>query len=309
MILSGFARIQSDWGDSRLNNYILEHGYRWLLGAPGHERFWSPPVFFPAVNTAASSDLLLGVAPLYWPWRGMGFAPGTAFQLWMLTVATLNYASAFVLFSRGFRCRPLASAVGAMPLSSAAMRTAQVIHAQLLEHFYIVLAIFAVIRIFEADPTVPRRAWIVALAASVAQLYSSFYYAWFLGFALLVALLWAMIIPGARERLITALGANLSTLLATAVGSAAVRAPLVLHYLSAKRQSGPRGAVVVEAMLPRIQSWMYFGPESSLYAISPRARSFAAFRWSTSSDSGSASSLSCALRSDCGVRAGDASCS
>src|SRR4051795_7155497 len=50
MLLSGLRRMQSDWGDTRLNNYILEHGYRWLRGVPGHERFWSPPVFYPATN-------------------------------------------------------------------------------------------------------------------------------------------------------------------------------------------------------------------------------------------------------------------
>ncbi|HLB10434.1 MAG TPA: hypothetical protein VK617_12925, partial [Gemmatimonadaceae bacterium] len=44
ILLSGLSRMQSDWGDTRLNNYILEHGYRWLIGMPGHERFWSPPV-------------------------------------------------------------------------------------------------------------------------------------------------------------------------------------------------------------------------------------------------------------------------
>ena len=75
MILSRLALMQGDWSDTRFNNYTLEHGFRWLTNTPGHEHFWSPPMFYPATNTAAYSDLLLGVAPLYWPWRIVGLAP------------------------------------------------------------------------------------------------------------------------------------------------------------------------------------------------------------------------------------------
>ncbi|HEY8795639.1 MAG TPA: hypothetical protein VIM15_11905, partial [Gemmatimonadaceae bacterium] len=201
ILLSGLSRMQSDWGDTRLNNYILEHGYRWLTGVPGHERFWSPPVFFPAPNTAAYSDVLLGVAPFYWPWRLVGFQPDTAFQLWLLTIGTLNFLSALLLFSRGFRCRPVASAIGAMLLSFAAVRTAQVMHAQLIAHFYLAIAILALLEIFEPEPELragvtvvePRTPWVLVLTlACVGQIYSSFYYSWYLCFALLIAAIWAI---------------------------------------------------------------------------------------------------------------------
>ena len=274
ILLSGFRRMQSDWGDTRLNNYILEHGYRWLLGIPGHEHFWSPPVFYPAQNTAAYSDVLIGVAPFYWLWRLLGFQPDTSFQLWLLAIATLNFVSAFVLFTRGFRCRPVAAAVGAMLLSFAAMRTAQVMHAQLLAHFYIVIAILAVLEIFRPEPTlragvpvIERRTWwVFALAAvCVAQLYSSYYYAWFLFFALLLAAVWALALPGTRARLLLTIRANLRALIAAAVISALLLAPLVAHYLRAEHEVGTRSFDVVESMLPRLQSWAYMGPDSWLY--------------------------------------------
>ena len=274
MLLSGLRRIQSDWGDTRLNNYILEHGYRWLLGFPGHERFWSPPVFYPAPNTAAYSDVLLGVAPFYWPWRLVGFAPDTAFQLWLLTIATLNFVSALLLFSRGFRCRPIAAAVGAMLLSFASVRTAQVMHAQLIPFFYIALAILAVLEIFDPEPelragtmNVERRtAWVFVLAgAVVAQLYSSFYYAWFLIFALAMAAVWAVAMPGTRRRTLLTVRANLGALAGAALASALILAPLITHYLQAERQVGTRSFLVVERMLPRPESWAYMGPGSWLY--------------------------------------------
>ena len=245
MLLSGLRRIQSDWGDTRLNNYILEHGYRWLLGVPEHGQFWSPPVFYPVQNTAAYSDVLLGVAPFYWPWRLMGFAPDTAFQLWLLTIATLNFASALLLFSRGFRCRPIAAAAGAMLLSFASVRTAQVMHAQLIPFFYIALAILAILQIFDPEPELRagitivgrRTAWVFVLAgAVVAQLYTSFYYAWYLIFALALAALCAAAKPGTRRRMLLTVRANLGALAGAALASALLVAPLISHYLQAERQ-------------------------------------------------------------------------
>jgi hypothetical protein len=274
ILLSGLSRMQSDWGDTRLNNYILEHGYRWLIGMPGHERFWSPPVFFPAPNTAAYSDVLLGVAPFYWPWRLAGVQPDTAFQLWLLTIATVNFLSALLLFSRGFRCRPIASAIGAMLLSFAAVRTAQVMHAQLIAHFYLAIAILALLQIFEPEPELragvtvvePRAPWVLVFAlACVGQIYSSFYYGWYFAFALLIAAIWATAMPGTRRRFLLTLRANLRAIVASVVGAALLLAPLVDHYLQAEHQVGTRKFIVVETMLPRIQSWAYQGPDSWLY--------------------------------------------
>lgn len=273
-LASGFQRVQGDWTDARLNNYILEHGYRWMLGVPGHERFWSPPVFYPATNTAAYSDVLLGVAPLYWPLRVAGLAPDSAFQLWMLALATLNFASAFVLFWRGFRCRPLASAAGAVVLCFAAMRTSQVMHAQLIAHCYIVLAIFALLRVFEPEPelragvtiVVRRTAWIFALAvACVAQFYSGFYNGWFLCFALLIAALWSLVLPRARRRLVLTARANARALAIAAVLAALALAPLATHYVGAEREVGVRSFAMVEPLLPRVESWAYLGSHSWLY--------------------------------------------
>ena len=50
MLFSGFQRVQTDPVDSRFVNYVLEHGARWLSASPGHESFWSPPFFFPALE-------------------------------------------------------------------------------------------------------------------------------------------------------------------------------------------------------------------------------------------------------------------
>jgi hypothetical protein len=51
---SGFGRLQTDLGDTRLNNYLLEHGWRWLSGDPG-VRLWHPSFFYPAPNALATA--------------------------------------------------------------------------------------------------------------------------------------------------------------------------------------------------------------------------------------------------------------
>ena len=81
MIFSGFARIQTDLGDTRLIHYLLEHGYLWVRRVPGHLDFWNPPFFYPAPNAAAYSDALVSVGPVYWLWRILGASPGPVVRL------------------------------------------------------------------------------------------------------------------------------------------------------------------------------------------------------------------------------------
>src|SRR6516165_3485351 len=80
---SGFALMQSDLGDTRHLNWVLEHGYRWLVGDPHHAALWSPPAFFPQTDTLAYSETLLGLQSLYGLWRQLGFEADTAMQLMM----------------------------------------------------------------------------------------------------------------------------------------------------------------------------------------------------------------------------------
>src|SRR5690242_13065432 len=142
MIVSGLALIQTDPGDTRLLNYVLEHSYLWVRSAPGHKDFWSPPFFYPARNVAAYTDVLLSVAPPYWGCRALGAAPDTAFQLWMIGVSALNFLAGFLLFRRALRLGALASTAGAFLIAFGAPRINQLMHPQLIPHFYTLLVLF-----------------------------------------------------------------------------------------------------------------------------------------------------------------------
>ncbi len=272
---SGLGRMQSDWGDTRLNNYILEHGYRWLLGMPGHHALWSPPVFYPAPNTAAYSDILMGVAPFYWVWRLGGAPPDTAFQAWMITIVSLNYAAAAICARRLLRVGWGPAAVGALVFAFGSTRLAQLNHQQLVAQFYALVACYALVRIFEnpsgerAGPSHAdgrRAGWIAALGASlVLQFWAGYYLGWFLAFSIAVGVCWSVVLPRRRRRLLEVVRRSAWPMAMTAAGSALALLPLALPYLRAARDVGMRSYDNVTWYLPRIWSWIFLGQESWLY--------------------------------------------
>lgn len=263
MIFSGLASVQTDLGDSRLINYILEHSYRWIRSEPNHRRFWSPPFFYPAVNVAAYSDVLLTVAPIYWAWRAFGAAPDTAFQLWMMSVSALNFAAGYALFRLALRMPWPSSTAGAFLIAFGAPRVNQVGHQQLLPFFYGLVAMIGVVRAFkERDGSLKRRGawWLVASLGLVAQLYAGFYLGWFLIFGAALAFSWALMLPSCRGALLGVLARDSPLiLLAGAIGAAAL-APFLAHYTRAAQDLGPRWYPGVRASILRPWSWLHVGP-------------------------------------------------
>src|SRR5258705_12913284 len=105
-LLSGFGRVQEELGDTRLVQWFLEHCWRWVIRDPQHRHFFYPPMFFPARNTLAYSETMLGSAPAFFLWRALGFPSDTSFQLWQLTVSVLNFAAALRFLRGGVRPGP-----------------------------------------------------------------------------------------------------------------------------------------------------------------------------------------------------------
>lgn len=266
MIRSGLGRVQGDLGDPRLMHYMLEHGYRWITGDPLHRSYWDPPVFYPARNTAATSETILGAAPIYWLWRAIGVPVDTAYPLWILAISSLNYLATFFLLRRALGRSAFAAGFGASLFSFASLRMAQLGHPQLLPAFYFVLVVYALLRMFQQPDARQGARWIALFAvALVGQFYTCFYVAWFLAFALGIALSWAFLLPSLRPQALPALrrhGIGLA-IAGLAVGVALL--PLIIHSLRAASEIGYRGYDEAEVYLPRAQSWLYFGPDHWLY--------------------------------------------
>jgi len=275
MILSGLARVQTDAGDPRYSNYMLEHSYQWISGNPLHTRFWDPPFFFPAVNTAAYSEILLGAAPFYWLFRVLGLLPDTAFQFWMMTAAALNFLALFFLLRRCLEFSSIASTAGAYVFAFAGMRVGLLNGPQLLPQFFSVFAVACLFKIFldsqlcGQDPSRKKAPWIMLFFFSSAlQLYAGFYLGFFLCFGLLVSMLIAFLFRDARQILLRTIRENLVVVGFSAVACIFALSWMARHYVVSQLVFGSPKWTEVGAMLPHVQSWINMGPANWLYGWS-----------------------------------------
>jgi hypothetical protein len=125
MLMSDMRRMQRELTDTRFNNYIMEHGYRWLRGDHDHADFWSPPIYFPSWNTAAYSDLLPSVVPIYGAFRACGLPPDTSLQFWMIAISGLNFLRSLHSLHHRLRLGSMAAATGAFLFAFGAPRINQ----------------------------------------------------------------------------------------------------------------------------------------------------------------------------------------
>ncbi len=178
-LLSGGTRLQTDPGDTILNNYVLEHTWLWAT-RPGYVgTLWSPPCFYPAPLTLAYSENLLGTAPLYWLFR-TGCTPLAAYIAWMVAVSALTYAATAGAL-RCFGVGHVFAAFGGFVFAFGLPRVVNVCHQQLLPHLFAPVAVCAAWRMV----TRPRlRTLAVLVAACILQALSSIYLGWFLLLAL-----------------------------------------------------------------------------------------------------------------------------
>jgi hypothetical protein len=175
------ALVPGDLGDARLNNYILEHFFRWATRVDLD--YWNATFFYPYQKTIAFSDNLMGSAPFYALFRWTGLDQATAYQGWYILGFCFNFAAAAYVLSR-LKLKPLAVAAGAFFFTFGLPVLAQENHAQLLYRFGIPLACYSLWQFHQA----PRLRTLVALGVwLVWQFYLTIYMGIFL--LLLLALL------------------------------------------------------------------------------------------------------------------------
>jgi hypothetical protein len=135
-----FSGLPGDITDARLNNYILEHDYRWLSGL--ESSLWDVPYYYPYSATLTFSDSHLGSMFFYAPFRWLGMDRETAFQAWFILGYILNFGGVvFVL--KHLKLKPLAIGAGAFLFAFGLPVLGQEGHAQLVYRFCIPLACYA----------------------------------------------------------------------------------------------------------------------------------------------------------------------
>jgi hypothetical protein len=275
MVISGLRFIQTDPGDTRFNNYLLEHGYLWLTGSPPHSSFWDPPFFYPVKNVLAYGDVLIGSAPIYWFFRALGLFPDTAYQFWMLAVSALNFTVFYLWLRRCWRLSAVASSLGAFLFSFGSPRMAQASHHQLLPHFFSIAALYAATRLFQVTDSKWSGLWAGVFFAAVAgQLYAGFYLGWFLALGLGIAGVLIFLFEDCRRDCMRVLREHHIAIGAGAALAALALVPLAMHYFSAASEVKYRSYQDTYPMVPRIHSWIFMGGSSWLYSWQTFIRAF-----------------------------------
>uniref|UniRef100_C6E5V4 Glycosyltransferase RgtA/B/C/D-like domain-containing protein n=1 Tax=Geobacter sp. (strain M21) TaxID=443144 RepID=C6E5V4_GEOSM len=257
------SRIPGDLVDSRLNNYFLEHGYRWVTGQVAS--FWNAPFFFPAPQVMTLSDNHLGTLPLYSLFRLLNFDRETAYQLWMLTLFVLNYLCAVVVLNL-MRFNPVGAAAGGYFFTFSLPMSAQLGHIQLLPRFMIPLAFYFVLRFLQQKR---NRDLAAACACVVMQFYCVIYIGYFLSLGLAFFFASYLILAWDRMEIRAILWGSrkeFSERALALVGSGAALMPLMYPYYLRSIYSEPISWDVISSMLPRAYSYFYTFNESLMWS-------------------------------------------
>lgn len=257
-LLSGFAFLQTDPGDTRLNNYFLEHSFQMLVNRNYIGGLWSPSFFYPYKQVLAFSDNLFGSAPVYWLFRSF-LSSDIAFQLWMISVCILNFAS-FAVLMRKHQVSHVLSVLGAFLFAFSMPRIAQIVHQQLLPQFFTPL-VFLTVWNFVKQPS--RKQLTLLLLLTYLQLLAGFYLGWFLLFSLPLFFGIAYILDlEARTSFLAYWRGDRRAIVAIALAWVALVISTLFPYLESRLALGSRLYSEVDTMLPRIGSWFSVPPGS-----------------------------------------------
>ncbi|HEY3998441.1 MAG TPA: hypothetical protein VGO93_06225, partial [Candidatus Xenobia bacterium] len=178
VIWSGF-RVQYGLTDALMENYLLEHTFRWAFNPHYSYPLGSPPYFYPLQGQFWRSENLLGAAPLYWLLR-TAFTWNMAMQLWCMACSLGNFAAMTWALQR-LGVRPVLAWVGGYLYAFGLTTAARLFHPEFLPRAFMVLSFYWVLRFFEAPS--PRRL-VAAAGFWYWQLLASLY----LGYFMLLAL-------------------------------------------------------------------------------------------------------------------------
>ncbi len=247
-----FSKIPGDFGDARFNNYILEHGYQYIIG--NVHSYWNAPFMFPYKNSITFSDNLLGTMPIYSLYRFLDFSRETSFQLWLLTLFVLNYVCTYWVLKK-WSNHIILSTVGAYIFAFSILLVGNIYNVQTMPRFII--------------PFLFYWAWLYLKEKQLINLYKlglglvfQFYCGIYLGFytfyVLLFFVLAYLIIFRDKEfyRQFNDKTIVLKTLSAIVISSALLL-PLMLPYYENSKIHGLKAFDEVTDTLPLLRSYFF----------------------------------------------------
>ena len=260
MLISNFDRMQTDTGDTRLNNYFLEHSFQFVFNHSYLGGLWSPKFFFPYKEVLAFSDNLFGSAPMYWLFRFFS-SSDIAFQLWMIAVSVLNFIT-FSVLMRKFKVNHLLSTLAAFLFAFGLPRITKIGHQQLLPQFFTPLAFIALWNFIKKPSNVKLA---ILLLLTYLQLLAGVYLGWFWIFSLFLFLgLVITLDKETRYRLLNYWSNNKKGVVGIVLIWLVTTVVTFLPYVRARFVFGQRSYAEVDTMIPRLASW-FSPPDNSLW--------------------------------------------
>jgi hypothetical protein len=251
-----FTFLPGDHGDTRFNNYILEHGYNSFFQFKGS--FWDAPFMYPLKNAIALSDNLLGSMPFYAVFRIFGANRETALQLWFVFMFILNFAACFYV-SNKISKKIVFSALVAYVFAFALPVMTQVNHIQLMPRFMIPFMMYFAYR-FATE--YKSNYFLFLLISCVWQIYCGVYIGFLSALVIIVFVFihftinkeWFVLFSYLKKKyLVTGFYLLIAAVLLY---------PLMSHYIAAKNLIGMSDYDSIKGGIPRLSSYLYAAKSS-----------------------------------------------
>lgn len=255
---TGLEYIPGDLGDARFINYLLEHGYNWLNGT--NQSFWDAGFMYPYKNTVAISDNVLGTMPIYSVWRLFGFNQETSYQLWWISICSLNFWATYFIINKWFKRWDIAL-IAAWIFAFTIFNLGQLNYMQMTIRFMVPIVLYAAYKLV----SVPSPKYFALYTLGIVyQFYCVIYTGFFLmyfSFAFLVV--FAVISRNTGFFIVLLKKENiLKTLLISAVAVSSMLW-LISPYLKISEELGMRTFEDVKMFVPLWESYLF--PQHSAY--------------------------------------------
>ncbi len=196
--LAPMIRVMPDHGDALFQAWVLAWDAHALTTDPG--QLWHAPIFYPYPYSLAFSDSLLPLALLALPFLLL-FGPVVSYNLLTLLSLTMSAWAVFLLACDTLADTRLPAApvawsagVAGLAFASSAYLMSHLFHLQLLQTYWLILALWALRRLLHPQPRPRLRyALLVGLFTGV-QAATTLYYAFFAALTLAgYAVLWVVL--------------------------------------------------------------------------------------------------------------------
>lgn len=255
-----FSLMPGDKGDARFNNYILEHGYKYLKGDVA--TFWDAPFMYPQKGTIAFSDNLIGTLPIYAFFRELNCDRETAFQWWFIMLFALNFICCYYAL-KWWSKSTLLSSVGAYIFAFSIFVICHINHVQVFPRFMIPLVIYWTWMYLNERKI--KHLFLLMFGITI-QFYSGVYLGFFLVYVLLFMLISFFIIYRDWEFFKYFRSSKLIGMHLLVIGIfVLILLPMFIPYMEVSRKYGFRQFEEVSLYIPTWKSYFSAPPESAVW--------------------------------------------